>query len=117
MNESFLIVCRQNYFEGVTPSGSLNHKKEGYKKIVQIAKEFFKNGEYTSFADYFQEGQYLVALWAAHMLIEYGNPGKELMIAAFNIIKEYSDNPLAPNVSKEESAWLNANLDKYKQYL
>ena len=117
MSESFLILCKQNYFHGITPSNDVNYTKEGYKKAVSIAKKYFQENRYEDFAGYFQEGQYLIQLWTAHLLIEYGSPSQELKIASLKIIKKYTDNPLAPDVAKEEKQWLNKNRDKYKEYL
>lgn len=117
MADSFLMQCRQNYFDGITPSNKQGYLKEGYKKIVFFAKQYFEKGEYEEFAACFVEGQYLIPLWAAHMLIEYGNPNKELLQASIDIIKEYSDNPLVPKVAEEERSWLNANAVKYSEYI
>lgn len=117
IGDDFLLLCKQNYFNKVTPSNNGSYLKEGYKKLVDIAKEYFKNGGYEEFSNFFLEGQYFIALWAAHLLIDYGNPSNNLLHTAIKIIKEYSDNPLAPIVSEEENQWLKANENKYKEYL
>lgn len=112
MEESFLLQCKQNYIEGITPSNSLSYEKKGYKKLVEISKKYFETNQYRHFAGYFLEGQYFISLWAAHMLIEYGHPDNDLYLIAINIIKEFSNNPLAPQVAKEENLWLIKNADK-----
>jgi hypothetical protein len=106
LGDEFLSTCKQNYFDRITPANRTNRSKEGYKKIVAISSDYFKRGEYLVFAGFFQEGQYFIALWAAHMLVEYGSPDQELMIEAINVIKRYTENPLAPGVADEEKQWI-----------
>lgn len=113
--DEFLLTCKQNRFDNITPANTSNYSKEGYIKIVDIAKAYFKKGKYKEFSDFFQEGHYLIPLWAAHMLIEYGIPSKNLKLEAMRIIKEYSDNPLAPEVAEEEKEWLRSNEYNYKE--
>jgi hypothetical protein len=48
--ESFLAMCKQNYFEGITPSNKLSRDKKGYGKLVTIAKQYFDNDSYNDFA-------------------------------------------------------------------
>jgi len=115
--DEFLFTCKRNYFERITPSNRNSQLKEGHKRIVAIAKEYFEKGEYIEFAGFFQEGQYLIPLWAAHMLLEYGYPSADLIDASINVIKRYSNNPLAPDVADEERDWLKNNENKYKEYL
>jgi hypothetical protein len=115
--ESFLAACKRSFLEGITPSNKLNQEREDYTRIVRIAKEYFQKDLYNDFAGFFIEGQYLIPLWAAHMLVEYGKPNKYLMGTALNVIKDYSDNPLAPIVAEEEKQWLIENEKKYKDLL
>jgi len=112
--ESFVEVCKQIYYKGITPSNISSHHKEGYKRLVGIAKQYFDDYRYDEFASAFIEGQYLISLWTAHLLLEYGKPNKELTAAAIKIIENYSDNPLSPEVAKEEREWLKINAEKYK---
>jgi hypothetical protein len=109
MSDSYLLQCRQNYFDNITPSNISSREKEGYKKIVAIAKDYFNRGDYKEFSGFFREGQYFIALWAAHMIIEYGSPSNDLRIEAIDVIKKYSDNPLAPEVAEEEREWIRNN--------
>jgi len=117
MADSFLTQCRENYLFGITPANPVYKEQLGYKKVIAFAKQDFDQDKYEDFAGYFMEGQYLVPLWAAHMLIEYGTPNKEILIMAFDTIKEYSDNPLAPEVAEEEVRWMRDNADKYKEFI
>ena len=113
IGDEFLLTCKKNFFDKVTPSNKESRQKEGYKRLVAIAKEYFSHNEYAKFTGFFQEGQYFVALWAAHLVLEYGTGNQETILSAMNIIKEYSDNPLEENVANEEKRWLEANDGKY----
>jgi hypothetical protein len=110
MDDRFLLICRQNYFDKVTPAGRSSYSKEGYQKVVELAKIYFEKGLYSEFAGFFQEGQYLIALWAAHMIVEYSSAGNELRAQALNVIKQYTDNPLAPTIAEEERDWIETNI-------
>jgi hypothetical protein len=52
------------------------------------------------------EGQYFINLWAAHLMLEYGKPNKSQKEQCLEIIKRYTDNPLAPEAAIEEKIWL-----------
>jgi hypothetical protein len=116
LGDQFLLACKQNYFDRVTPSNILSRPKEGYKRVESIAKEYFKRGEYSEFAGFFQESQYFIPIWAAHMLLQYGTPDRDLKIASLNVIKNYTDNPLAPEVAQEEKDWIELNRERFKEY-
>ena len=113
IGDRFLMLCKQNYLNEITPATNTRRDKLGYRNLVDIAKEYFRKNEYNEFAGFFQEGQYFISLWAAHLLLEYGEPSKELSAKALNIIETYSNNPLAPEVAKEEAEWLVKNIGKY----
>jgi hypothetical protein len=113
-NASFIIICKQNYFDQIRPADLESKQKPGYKKLVEIAQEYFSNNEYEAFADYFQEGQYFIELWAAHLMLEYGNPGPKLTSYALEVIKKYSHSPVSPDVASQETRWLEANFTKYR---
>ncbi len=117
IGDTFLFQCKQNYLDKITPSNSMSHLKDGYTKLVSIANEYFENDRYEAFAGFLQEGQYFIALWAAHLLLEYGKPSIDLMRTAMKIIVSYSVNPLAQDVAEEEMQWLSVNTEKYKEYL
>lgn len=76
--------------------------------------EYFEENKNEEFVSFFQEGQYFMSLWAAHLLLEFGKPKEELISKTLEIIIDYSDNPLAIEVSNEEKAWLIANISKYR---
>ncbi|HEV3413407.1 MAG TPA: hypothetical protein VG101_13075 [Puia sp.] len=111
--DSFLITCKQNYFEKVRPADIQSKARPGYIKLVEIAKEYFSNNEYEYFAGFFQEGQYFIELWAAHMLLEYGRPNQKLASFSLAIIKKYSHSQISPDVAEQETSWLQENNAKY----
>ena len=43
MIESFLVICKQNFFEKITPANNLSRTKDGYIKAVAIAKKYLNN--------------------------------------------------------------------------
>lgn len=82
---------------------------ENYLKLVDIAKSYFSNDETDVFCEYLKDGQYFIQLWAAHLLIEYGQPSDFWKNKALQVIKLYTDNPLAPEVAREEKQWVDLN--------
>jgi hypothetical protein len=107
--ESFIGQCRLNYFDKISPSNEKSINSEGYLKLVEIAKSYFENDDEDAFYGYFQDGQYFIQLWVAHLVIKYGNPSSFWKNQALDIIRDYSDNPLAPEVAAEERRWLDEN--------
>jgi hypothetical protein len=114
MSQSFLYQCKQNFFNGITPSNKNSREKDGYKLLVSIALEHFENNRYKDFSCYLTEGQYFASLWAAHMIVEFGKPDPSLLVSALKVIREHSDNPLSPEVAKEEREWLDLNKDRWE---
>jgi hypothetical protein len=104
---SFITQCKVNFFNKITPANKTLWDTEGYKSIVAISKSYFKAGKKDEFMKYFQDGQYFIQLWAAHLLIEFGNPSEIEMMSALRIIINYTENPLAPEVAIQEKNWLN----------
>ncbi|HMH33195.1 MAG TPA: hypothetical protein VK543_09215 [Puia sp.] len=113
ISDQFLFTSKQNYLDCITPANPSSRLEEGYRKIVKIAEEYFKNNEYKEFAEFFQEGQYFIPLWTAHMIVEYGNPSNKIMKSAISVILEYADSPFATEVAKEEKQWLKDYGAKY----
>lgn len=111
---SFLQQCKINYTQNITPANPNDYSKEGYKKLVDIAKCYFKSNDYEGFAGYLMEGEYLVSLWAAHLLLEYGYPNSNLKRVALDTIKDYAENSVLSKISQEESKWIILNADRYK---
>jgi hypothetical protein len=103
----FLVTCKGCYFNNITPSNPVSKDTKAYKHLVDITIHYIKQRGLEEFAGFFQDGQYFIDLWAAHLLIDHGKPNAELTERALNIIRTYSDNPLAPAVAEEEKAWLN----------
>lgn len=104
---SFIIQCKINYFLDIRPAPQQSKNTQGYKALVEIAKSYFDAGNYDGFAGYFMECQYFIPLWAAHLMLEYGQPSESQKEQCLNIIISYTDNPLAPEVELEEKIWLN----------
>ena len=102
---SFIIQCRANYILGIRPAHQQSKDTEGYTALVQIAKSYFDANRYDDFAGNFMEGQYFIDLWAAHLMLEYGQPNERQKEQCLEIIRRYTDNPLAPGAAIEEKIW------------
>jgi hypothetical protein len=102
----FLSLCKTLYIDKAGPSDPMTTNNPAYHKIVNLSELMFKNEEYEMFATLFQEGHYFVGLWAAHMLLEFGDPPADIKLKAIKIIESYSENELAPEVAAQEKIWL-----------
>ncbi len=102
----YVVQCRYNTLNGITPSNTLKYNTGEYKAVVEIGKKYIKEKGLAEFSLNFQGDQYFVALWTAHIIFEYANPEPALEARCFEIIKEYSNNTLSTKVSMEEKEWL-----------
>jgi hypothetical protein len=106
ISHQYVVQCRYNTLNGITPSNTVKYKTAEYKAVVETGKTYIKEKGLTEFSVNFQGDQYFVALWTAHIIFEYGNPEPNLKAQCIEIIKEYSDNILSSEVSIEEQEWL-----------
>ena len=102
----YLFTCKSNYLSGIRPADKNSKNAQGYKTLVQIAKTYFANNRYKEFAGFFMEAQYLVNLWTAHLILEFGAPDDNLIDTCIDIIKEYSEGSLDQQVTSQEKKWL-----------
>jgi hypothetical protein len=102
----YLFQCKTNYLDKITPSNINRFEKAGYQKLVEIAEDYFQKGKLYDFVGFFQESQYNVNLWTAHLIIEYGNPDELIKKQAIAIIIRYSTTPLDKDLANEEKVWL-----------
>ena len=105
-NSSYLFYCKECYLLKIKPADIQNRKSTEYQNLVEIAKLYFSNRLQSKFAGYLMESQYLVQLWTAHLILEYGNPNDELKKACLNEIEKYSTTPLDIELAKQEMLWL-----------
>ena len=103
---SYIVQCKQNYFAGIYPADKNAKEKAGYKILIEIAQSYFDKNLYNDFALYFMEGQYLIELWTAHLILEYGQPKEALKRRCIEAIEKYADNVLLPEVATQERRWL-----------
>ncbi len=116
-NSSYLHYCKEFYFLNIRPSNEENRESKEYKLLVEIANLYFKNNLHDNFAGYLMEYQYLVQLWTAHLILEFGNPDDNLIKVCLNEIIKYSKTPLDLTLAKEETKWLNDNKSRYLKFL
>ncbi len=110
--DSFLWQCRQNYFDGIFPADTTIIHTEGYQFLKELAQSYFDSNSYDDFEGYLMEGHYLVQLWAAHLILEYGNPSEELKQKCLSEIKKYAENVLNSKLAAQETAWLKNYYDQ-----
>lgn len=106
----YLYQCKANYYKGIRPAREETHEEEGYKALVAIAIEYFDKQKENEFIGFFQEYQYNVNLWTAHLIIDYGKPNRIIIDQALEIIERYSETPLDEELALEEKKWLNNYL-------
>lgn len=105
----YLVSCKEFRIEGIIPALSIESKDGNYFRLKKIAIKIIQDKGISSFMNFFYEGQYLVRLWTAHLIIDIGIDDKEIIEKCLNIILEYTNNPLVPYVAIEENEW-------YKKY-
>ncbi|HEX2536459.1 MAG TPA: hypothetical protein VHK69_22105 [Chitinophagaceae bacterium] len=107
-NASYLYCCRENFRTGIRLADGNRKNKEGYQKLVQIAKLYIDHNELDRFAGYLMEGHYYVQLWTAHLIVEYGQPDSILKQRCLDEITKYAHHSPDRAVSAQEQAWLEA---------
>lgn len=103
---SFMVACRTNYFNDIRPTDPGARKTGGYNEAVTIAKAYFKEGRGEAFRAYLAETKYLADLWAAHLLLEYGQPEAALMRECLGVIERYAASTFDAALAREEQLWL-----------
>ncbi|WP_207425594.1 hypothetical protein [Pedobacter sp. SYSU D00535] len=87
-NSSFLFLCKENFCFGIYPNCETSRETDGYKAIVQLARSFFDAGLLNEFAEYLEEGPYLSQLWAATLILDYGQPSEDLKQQCLQLIEK-----------------------------
>ena len=103
---SYTIKCRELYFKCINPSNPLSIHKREYTELIDIANQEIKKVGIELFSCYFQEMQYRVDLWTAHILYEREDVSSEIKNDCLSIIKNYSTTLLNIDLAKEEENWL-----------
>jgi hypothetical protein len=106
VDTSFLGICKENYLKGIRPANDATRRSKNYQMTVSVAKQLMSNDKEVEFAGYFGEAQYLINLWAAHLILEYGGPSDDLTKECLDIIIRYSSTPLDETLAREESEWI-----------
>lgn len=105
---SFLVICRSNYFNDIRPADKASQKASGYIEAVELAKTYFATAKLEEFRNYLKEGKYLADLWAAHLIMEYGQPDTNLAKDCLEVIERHASSPFDSALAKQEQRWLNA---------
>lgn len=112
--DRYLIKCKENYFKKIRPANSISRSLSDYQTLVDIAKIYFKKDQQRDFSQFFMEGQYLIDLWTAHLILEYGQPDNDLKKESLEIIKSYSKTPLDESLANEEKVFLESYIRNSK---
>jgi len=107
----FLSLCKRYYLNKRYPIKNGLLSVDNTDEIVQIAQAYFESNNEDDFAGFFMESQYLVNLWAAHLLLAFGKPSDNLYLMSLEIITRYSSTPLNEKLAVEEKEWLKRNND------
>ena len=105
----YIVKCKELFFKKITPSSYESVKKEEYIELINIANSDIEKIGVNNFTSYFQEGQYFIDLWTAHILFQRKDISNEIRKECLDVIKGYLNNPLAPEVSLEEEEWIKSN--------
>lgn len=105
----YIVKCKELFFKNITPSNSLNFQKKEYIELMRLANRDIKEMGTDLFSSNFQEMQYLVNLWTAHILIDRKDVSEEIKEDCLSIIKRYSTSPINIDLAKEEKEWLLKN--------
>ena len=106
LGEDFIEQAKANFFNDIRPANPDTRTAEGYTAVVSIARSFFEKNDTDVLEGFLQRSQYFVQLWAAHMILEHGQPAAALKTKATDVIKKYARGCMNPEVIAEEKNWL-----------
>ena len=102
----YLLKCKELHLAGVIPAISIPANDNNFKSIKEISDKIIIHEGIDFFVLFLQEGHYLVQLWAAHILVMTTGISDNIKNQSLSVIKDYTDNPLVPEVSEAEKNWL-----------
>ena len=111
-SDLFLMQCKQNYLDGIFPGDDAIKQSKEYLILKDIAQSYFNEDQYEDFEGFFMEDKYLIQLWAAHLILEYGNPTDNLKQKCLKEIEKYSQSTLSPKVATQEANWLERYVNR-----
>ena len=106
LTDLFLLQCRENFFQGVTPANLVQRAEPGPQKLVALYTRFIGANQGEAFVGLLQEYQYYINLWAAHLLVEHHHPDGPTRQLCMETIEGYANSTIDPKVAQEELEWL-----------
>lgn len=103
-----MIICRTNYFNDIRPADPQTKKTGGYLEAVATARHHFTSGKEDAFRAYLVEAKYGADLWAAHLLLEYGQPDGAVRKECLDVIRRYAAATFDSVLAHQEQQWLEA---------
>jgi hypothetical protein len=88
-NTSFLFACKESYYSGAIFGTKEAEQSDGYRRIVEIAETYFSAGMYDAIVQYLSEKRYMVQIWSAHIILQYGSPQADLKCKCISIITDF----------------------------
>ncbi|WBA43990.1 hypothetical protein [Hymenobacter canadensis] len=104
LTDSFLMQCRENFFQGITPSGP--GAETAKQALVALFRGLTAANQMEAFVGFLQEGHYSINLWAAHLLVEHHCPDGPTRQLCMKIIESHAMSTIHPKVAQEELEWL-----------
>lgn len=105
----YLSKCREYYMKGITPSNPDNYDTTEYKLLIEIGNKHIDESGVGKFAEYYQEAQYMVNLWTAHIILKSSSVTETQKERALEEIRRYANGALSVKIREEESEWLKVN--------
>jgi hypothetical protein len=107
--DNYLFICKELDLKDIIPAKSIRLNENSYIEIKKIAEELISIIGIESFSSFLLEGQYLVQLWTAHLILIIGTNNSKIKNDCIQEIINYSTHPLFPDLAKEEFEWLKMN--------
>lgn len=106
--------CRELYLKGITPANPAQGDNPEVAALRELANEMVRRSGRQRLCGFFQESQYMVNLWAAHFVVEHTDVMDELALQALQMISEYTDTPIKPEIGIHQQNWLALNYPDFK---
>ena len=100
---NYLVACKTACLLGHRP---LNERIGPGADVTEAAADFVRLNGLEAFGGFLREYQYLVDLWAAHLILGSYTPSDTLREQCMATIQRYATSVLDPVLPEQESRWL-----------
>ena len=88
-NDSFLYSCKESFFLQLNPLHPQIRHFKIYQTLAGIAQAYFAEGQFSQFLSFLVEEKYHCNVWAAHLILEFGNPDMSMVNICREIIAAF----------------------------